>query len=153
MSFVFHGIGTTTYGQRDYWPDGSFITTEWFVIGWVPIVPLGSQRVSYTPSNPRATFDQRSRFYVYETFDVDWRQALSVYLWSVFAFGPVIVWIVFEDTISKRLGDQGRDWAAGLCLVLMALACVFPYLLRRRVKRRNLDRWRRQALGLTGPDP
>ena len=149
MTVFFHGIGTTTYGQRDYWPDGSFITTEWFVIGWVPIVPLGSQRVSYTAGNPCATFDRKGGFYVYETFAVDWRQALSVYLWSVFAFGPIIVWGVFEDTISKRLGDQGRDWAAGLCMAVMVLAWVFPYLLRRRAKRRNLERWRRRALGLS----
>ena len=33
MSFTFHGIGMMVYGERDYWPYGSFVTTEWFAVG------------------------------------------------------------------------------------------------------------------------
>lgn len=44
MAFTFNGIGTRHYGKRRL-PDGSYITTEWFVIAFVPLLPLRSFRV------------------------------------------------------------------------------------------------------------
>jgi hypothetical protein len=46
MPFSFNGIGTKYYGSRDFSEDGSYITTEWFIILFVPVVPLRSFRVS-----------------------------------------------------------------------------------------------------------
>ncbi len=43
MAFTIHGVGIRAYGERDYWPDGSFVTTEWFVIAWIPLLPTGSK--------------------------------------------------------------------------------------------------------------
>src|SRR5271155_5790405 len=43
VAFIIHGIGTMVYGQRDYWPDGSYITSEWFVLAWV--ARIASRRV------------------------------------------------------------------------------------------------------------
>jgi hypothetical protein len=70
MAFVVHGIGTMLYGERDYWPDGSHITTEWFVLAWLPIIPLYSKRISYTRGG-YARYDARGGFYVHETMGVD----------------------------------------------------------------------------------
>jgi hypothetical protein len=50
-------------------------------------------------------------------------------------FGPFIVWGVFQDALAKMLGDE--DLAAALFLGFSAVALVFPYFLRRWVKRRN----------------
>jgi hypothetical protein len=44
--FSVNGIGTKIYGKDDEAPDGSYVTTKWFVILFLPIVPLGSYRVS-----------------------------------------------------------------------------------------------------------
>jgi hypothetical protein len=148
MSFVIHGIGTMVYGERDYWPDGSFVTTEWFVLAWVPIFPLCSKRISYKPDNPYARFDAAGGFYVYETLGVDRLQSFFVYLWFLCVIGPLVIWANFQDALSRMVGDE--NWAAGLCLAFMALAFVFPYFLRRWVKRRNAIKWKRQALGLHG---
>ncbi len=35
-----NGIGTTYYGASDRQPDKSFVTTEWFILFSVPLVPL-----------------------------------------------------------------------------------------------------------------
>ena len=44
--FTFNGIGTRLYGKRHYnGVDGSYIATKWFVIMFLPIVPLGSYKV------------------------------------------------------------------------------------------------------------
>jgi hypothetical protein len=40
-----NGCGTSLYGRRDFEPDGSFVTTKWFVVFFVPIFPLASIRV------------------------------------------------------------------------------------------------------------
>ncbi len=39
------GIGTKYYGKRDVEPDGSYITTLWIIILWVPLIPLASYRI------------------------------------------------------------------------------------------------------------
>src|ERR1700739_1215446 len=41
-SFTLQGIGTTFYGQSDFRRDGTFITTEWLVFFFVPIIPIRS---------------------------------------------------------------------------------------------------------------
>jgi hypothetical protein len=40
-----NGCGTTLYGKRDFGKDGSFVTTKWFVVFFVPVFPLSSMRV------------------------------------------------------------------------------------------------------------
>ncbi len=143
-----HGVGTTVYGQRDYWPDGSFVTTEWFVLGWVPIIPTYSKRISYRRDSPHAQFDAGGGYYVYETLGVDRRQAFFVYLWLSCLICPIMIWANFQSNLVKVIGDEDR--AAGLCLALTGATLLFPYFLRRYIKRRNAERWKRQALGLHG---
>jgi hypothetical protein len=144
MGLIVHGIGLMTYGQRDFWPDGSFVTTEWFVLAWVPLIPICSKRVSYTRGSDYATYDANGGFYVYETMAIDRRQALFTYVWLVCVLGPIIVC----TTLFSDLGDEDR--AAAVCLGTSAVALVFPYFLRRWVKRRKIEEWKRQALGLHG---
>jgi len=40
-----NGFGTRIYGERDFLPDGSFVTTKWVIFLWIPILPLSSMRV------------------------------------------------------------------------------------------------------------
>ncbi|MBZ5604658.1 MAG: hypothetical protein LAO79_20360 [Acidobacteriia bacterium] len=127
VSLVIHGIGTMVYGERDYWPDGSFVTTEWFVLAWIPIIPICSKRISYRQDNPYANFDAGGGYYVYETLGVDRRQALFVYLWFWGVFGPLVIWVNFQDIMSKMIGDE--NWAAGLCLALTGVTFAAPTLL------------------------
>ena len=124
MAFVVHGIGTMVYGERDYWPDGSFVTTEWFVLAWLPIIPLCSKRISYTQNSDYAKYDAREGFYVYETTGVDRRQALFVYLWLASLVAPFVILGTFLEAVARIVGDEER--AAGLCLTFAAVAFVFP---------------------------
>lgn len=105
------------YGERDYWPDGSFVTTEWFVVAYVPISPSVSMRISYTRNSPFAKYDSAG-YYIYETKPVNRKQALSTYLW----FGSIIALFAlaatYQDSVAALVGDS--DKAAELWLVLMA---------------------------------
>jgi len=42
------GIGTRYYGATDHRPDGSFVTTKWLLVFWMPVWPLCSLRVKVT---------------------------------------------------------------------------------------------------------
>jgi hypothetical protein len=53
-TFTFNGIGTILYGRRDEGTDGSYVTTEWVVLVWVPIFPLRSWRVLPTGESTTA---------------------------------------------------------------------------------------------------
>lgn len=45
--YNFFGCGTTFYGASGRADDGSFLTTEWFIVFLLPIVPIQSYRVSF----------------------------------------------------------------------------------------------------------
>jgi hypothetical protein len=46
MAYMFNGMGTTCYGKRDFRADGTFLTTEWFVFLFIPLIPFRSIRVT-----------------------------------------------------------------------------------------------------------
>lgn len=43
--YSFMGIGTTLYGKRQVHPDGSYVSTKWFIIFFMPTFPICSYRV------------------------------------------------------------------------------------------------------------
>ena len=144
MSMVFHGIGTMRYGERDYWPDGSFVTTEWFVIAFVPIFPTFSKRIVYTTRVHFTAYGAGRGYLVHETLDLDRRQVAFVYGWFVGLISNFVVW----EKIEGYLTIWNREWVAACFTGVFAIWCSLPYFLRLIVKRRNLRKWRRQALGL-----
>jgi hypothetical protein len=147
MAFTFHGIGTMVYGERDYWPDGSFVTTEWFVAAYVPVFPIISKRISYTRNSDHSVYDNNG-YFVCELLPLDRRQVASVYAWFAAVLGPVIVWGMYQDELTRLLGNE--DWAAGLCIASSAIAVVVPYFLRKWAKDRKMEEWKRQNQGLCG---
>jgi hypothetical protein len=149
MAFTFHGIGTMVYGERDYWPDGSFVTTEWFVIAFVPLLPVISKRIGYTRSSDYATYDA-SGYWVYHNLPLSRRQVLFTYGWFASMITPIVLWANFQNSLAKIFGDE--DKAAGLFLLIFAIVLALPYFLRRRAKMLKAKEWERQRLGLhSGP--
>lgn len=45
MARSINGIGTILYGRANKAPDGSYVATKWITFFWIPLIPLGSQRV------------------------------------------------------------------------------------------------------------
>ena len=46
----FYGTGTMLYGHRNYHPDGSFITTKWLTLFYLPLLPVASYRILKRPA-------------------------------------------------------------------------------------------------------
>ena len=149
MQFQLHGIGTVLYGERDYWPDGSFVTTEWAVGAWIPVFPTFSKRISYTQNSPYASYDA-SGYYVYETTAPNGKQVACVYTWFACLIATIVAYGAFQDAFSKFVGDE--DKAAAIWFAAIAIQVALPYVLRRLAKRRKTKEWRRESLGL-GPPP
>jgi hypothetical protein len=148
MPFTFHGIGTANYGERDYWPDGSYVTTEWIVFAFVPISPILSKRLTSTnQGKPHAVRDE-SGYYIYETTSPNRKQVVSVYGWFASLIGIAVGFSQFQDTLTRIVGDEDR--AAASWFLVLGIVLALPYLLRRLAKRRKMKQWKREAMGL-GP--
>jgi hypothetical protein len=137
MAFSFQGIGTTFYGERDFHPDGTYITTEWVVFLAVPIIPLRSLRVRYDgPGDPpKFGFGSSASYSVYEKGFPNWKQVIYVYLFvgfymfwcsSLFSHGDII-----EHLVLKFFSRPTSEYVfAGIFLFSMVVPAVVPFILR-----------------------
>ncbi len=147
MEFQIHGTGTALYGRRDYLLDRSFGTTEWVTLGYLPIVPLISKRISYTWLDPLHAYD-RSGHYIVGTIPLVKRQVASVYGWVLSLVAWFILATSFQQVLVRIIGDE--DKSAGLLLGLLALIIAMPTMLRRLAVWRALRAFNRASYGL-GP--
>lgn len=97
MAFSLNGIGTAHYGRREL-PDGSYITTKWFVLLFVPVVPICSYRVVGDGSNAR-TYGVGPSVYTSKSLrtqeiPLDSRQVLRTYAGAALVIGIIafIIW-------------------------------------------------------------
>lgn len=91
MAYWVGGVGSTYYGRTDYDRDGSFVTTEWLILVWIPIIPVGSYRV-WPKIEKRDYFVYSSRRYLAtRRVPLCWQQILQMYL----LYGAIagVVWL------------------------------------------------------------
>jgi len=149
MAFEVHGIGTMYYGKRDFRPDGSYVSTEWVILAWMPLLPLASNRITHVRPGLFAERD-RSGYFIIERLPMDRRQVLSVYAWFAAMIGSLLALGIYEDDQGRSVGDLDR--AAEICLAAIAALAAMPCLLRRWARRRKAAEWQRTRIGL-GPPP
>lgn len=99
MPSTFNGIGTKYYGQRELADDGSFITTEWFVLAYIPIIPIGSFRVVPTGQSVNYLI-YRSNQYLVRRVPLNWLQVRNVYITTVVILSTFlgVVWLLGETS-------------------------------------------------------
>lgn len=98
MPITFKGCGTKYYGEADRRPDGSFVTTNWFVLGYVPLIPLGTVRVRRDHENDMNIFIASADGYLLlEELPLSWRQVLHTYAFALacLAWWGGTAWLVF----------------------------------------------------------
>ncbi|MCS7304748.1 MAG: hypothetical protein NZ602_06550 [Thermoguttaceae bacterium] len=78
MPYSINGIGTTFYGHRDDEPDGSYVTTEWLIFLFIPILPIRSFRV--WPLGQRRFLGDFSQQYLAREVPLCRPQVVNVYL-------------------------------------------------------------------------
>jgi len=136
VAFTFQGIGTSFLGKRDFRPDGSYVTTKWIVVLWLPCVPLKSLRVA--PLGSEGTvFNSTDRFAVMGETRPHKRQVACVYL---YAAGYALCFAgVLSTWALKRLA--GLPGTTGLWLLagIVVAPALLPWYLRRRGRRAALS--------------
>ena len=112
-----NGFGTTFYGECDYQPDGSFVTTYWVILAFLPVIPLYSARIFYSESG---LFNTQ---YQYEKLPVNWQQVVRI--WA-FVIGTAVGFIGCLDIISSvSASDNSRSTI--VLLVYLTAAELLPH--------------------------
>jgi hypothetical protein len=128
--YSINGFGTRYYGKRDFDPDGSYITTEWIVFAFLPIVPFRSLRVSYLGEAEGKTylfgFGTTHNYSIHEKrFPPNWKQVFSTYAFlSVMGFW---IYLVFSKTKSSFLETP---WGAFIICAICLIPAPLPLALR-----------------------
>ena len=123
MAASFNGIGTTFYGQRDFRKDGTYVTTEWFVLFCIPVIPVRSLRVRYQGQGERPWylgFGSSASYAVYEKNWPHWKQVLYTYGYVAFMIG----WVYFVCSTALSLFPRALDTELSVSLIVMA--CIIP---------------------------
>jgi hypothetical protein len=133
-----NGFGTKYYGQRDFRPDGSYVTTNFFCLGFVPIIPLHSVRVIADPKNSAMPFSKN----FYSILEKRWPhplQVLSIYLWAAAAAGMGILYFwKIEPLLNERFVWLTQGWQkAFLFAVCVAVPVAAGVLVRTLLLKRG----------------
>ena len=134
MAFTFRGIGTMHYGKRDFRPDGSFVTTLWFVVLYVPVVPISGKRIRLSGEVKYYALRPSRALVLMEKMKPNGRQVLSVY-----------AWFAAELAIFVTAKMQESWWIAAPGFLLLGL----PWLLRRRALGRVKAEVLRRQMGFS----
>jgi len=127
-----NGFGTTIYGKRDFWPDGSYIATKWVILFWIPLVPLRSMRVKELGRGSRGPLGWSTQYLVYSNEPLNLKQVAFIYSY---------VFLLLGGFIEMRNPDANLKSVPAL---MFCVALALPWVLRRRaletVKKRELLR-------------
>lgn len=105
MSTVW-GCGTMFLGKSNFNPkDGSYETTEWFTVLYIPILPLITYRVRTLEVDTKYHIFplgvEQSVRYEKVAVEFNWRQILKTYMWAI----PVVALIALIVYLVVRFGS------------------------------------------------
>jgi hypothetical protein len=148
MAFTFQGIGTRFYGQREFEPDGSYITTKWFVFLYVPIIPLRSLRVidqgagDYKVMLPPVVMGSSVRYAVLQETSPNPPQVLSIYGFVLLcaAWFVGLMWfmrVMMDSLLPKYFSERPLAFTAIIVTVwaTFIIPVLLPRILRSHAKR------------------
>ena len=119
---------TLAAGKIDFLPDGSYVTTQWFSIMMIPLLPVRSYRVLEGRHLPRGCF--RTCLDV----GLHLRQIVNVYLFMAFCWA----WAALATlTIGEYLLDKPIWVLLGALGLSLWAPTVFLRAVRRRARRRS----------------
>jgi hypothetical protein len=127
------------FGQREYHQDGSYITTEWIAVCYVPLIPLRSFRLRYHGpgiSTSSVGFGSVARYAVYQKALPNWRQVLCTYgLIGLYVAALFLMVKIGEHYFPSGFGGHPIAFFSGLAAVGVVPAFI-PAILRRQARRK-----------------
>jgi len=89
MPTSINGFGTILYGKRSLRTDGSYVTTQWFAVLWLPILPVKSMRIKETGSRQSGLFSHME-YAILEELPFQLPQILETYLFAGVLLGSSV---------------------------------------------------------------
>ncbi len=144
MPCSYMGCGTTFYGKRDFWPDGSYLTTEWFTLFLIPIMPLRSWRVK--PVGVKSQYDvegvfisaeARREFIVHSKQRPSPKQVAFTYLYVVGTIPYVAVVLFGLEILIPQEETKGAVLCGSLTILFWFCWGLLPLVVRYRARRKT----------------
>ncbi|MBN8420453.1 MAG: hypothetical protein J0L73_16155 [Verrucomicrobia bacterium] len=137
MPASFNGIGTAYYGECDFRADGSYVTTEWVSLFYLPLVPLRSVRLIRQRKKDvdSVAFGSKSVILV-ERLPLHWRQVAKIYGFIGLCVAYVAALVHFPPMLGWSWDSIPPKLAAFIWLPLLSLPYVLPLSLRRRERQK-----------------
>ena len=140
---AFMGCGDVFYGERDHWPDGSYITTRWLALLYVPLVPLESLRVREVGFakteyyGPIVTTSQN--YQIYTAGEPHKLQVFFVYLFLVCfaAWMWGLLWMAADVLHVDKLPE---NWDTLVFLLIMLFGMAAPFSVVWAIRRNAMMR-------------
>ncbi|MFZ2279220.1 MAG: hypothetical protein WAW39_15615 [Prosthecobacter sp.] len=137
MPASFNGIGTAYYGECDFRADGSYVTTEWITVFFVPLLPFRSVRLIRVPSQDVNLIVFISEgFAVIERGPLHWGQVGRVYGFALLLVAHVLACFEVPQLIGLTWGMVAKPWWIFVCILLLALPFFLPLYLRHKARRK-----------------
>lgn len=117
----FSGCGPGFCGATARADDGTFLSTEWFRLFGVPIVPIQSYRISYGGGSTKfsgVVISESKQYYIYS------KEKLNL-IHVVRTYAILTVFLLALPTLIDQFNDGLRVVAVLVALVFVALAIVF----------------------------
>jgi hypothetical protein len=133
MRLKLGGIGSQFYGEGDLRPDGSYITTDWFVVAYIPLFPLGSRRVVCEGRKRSYFVSKLQPEEMVERMSLCWLQVLRVYAFVAILY----VWAVFDAWLffkKLNIADRPHVTINGL---IFGLTLFVPFMVLWEIRRRR----------------
>jgi hypothetical protein len=137
---IVHGVGFRLYGQRNFRPDRSYLTTEFFCILYLPIYPIRTMRVIPDKKNSRLPFG-RSRYQLVTKHPPYFPQVFAVYQCAAaIVLLGVLFPIYVEPYIQARFSNSDGDViGASLFFVWISIPWLVAQWLRRNAQKRLFE--------------
>jgi hypothetical protein len=99
MAFTLNGVGTTFYGHR-FLPDGTYSTTEWFILIGIPLFPLRTIQV-VEASRPYGTSAFNAQSFSSRPLPLDKAMVAKIYALEI---GALIVIGFVLPAVARAVG-------------------------------------------------
>jgi hypothetical protein len=135
-----NGFGTKYYGQRDFRPDGSYVTTNFICLLFLPVFPIHSVRVIPDPKNSWVPFSKN----YYAILEKRWPnplQVLSIYAWAAAAaaMGILYFWKI-EPFLKESAPWLTQSWVVPILFAAcMGIPVAAGVLLRNMLRQRQVE--------------
>jgi hypothetical protein len=140
---TFNGLGTMYYGWR-HQDDGTATATKWFVVVWVPVVPLARYRLRVVTDFQKkepfmevkrdgflagAAAVQRTEYQLLQKVPLVLTEVLSTYVWTylvgpILMAWPVLVFWALDAYLNRHPQFRQENWVlyVGLALAVLLFA-------------------------------